>query len=85
MKQHERAQEFAAAAARLRVNSDWKVLKEMLQSLMDEFDDILRRRSDHEELIRAQAGRRQLQELIDFVDNARSPDTRQRTGQGFGN
>lgn len=77
--------ECIAAAARLRINADWKRLREMLDEFMGDFDDTLRTSTDHESIIRAQSARKQLQELIDFVDNAKSPDTRPRVGQGFGN
>lgn len=83
--QHPRAREFAEAAARLRVDSDWQKLADMIRDVMAEHDKTLRQNSDYISLVRAQAGRNQLQELIDFVDNAKNSDTRQAPGRGFAN
>lgn len=82
---HERAREFQEAAARLRNDSDWKKLAEMIRSVMDDHDKTLRENTDFISLMRAQASRNQLQELIDFVDNARNSDTRKTPGRGFAN
>lgn len=85
MTQHERAREFQEAASRLRMDSDWQKLAEMIQTVMAEHDDTLRQNPDYISLVRAQSARSQLQELLDFVDNAQSLDTRKSPGRGFAN
>lgn len=85
MTQHERAREFQEAAARLRVDSDWQKLADMIRIEMADLDNTLRNSTDHDTLMQAQGAHRHLQELIDFVDNAQSLDTRKSSGRGFAN
>ncbi len=82
---HERAREFHEAAARLRNDSDWKKIAEMIRLVQGDLDDILRTNTNHDTLMRSAGGWRQLQELLDFMDNARTPDTRTSSGRGFSN
>lgn len=85
MKQHERTREFQEAAARLRMDSDWQKMVELIQTVMADHDKTLRENPDYISLVRAQSSRSQLQELLDFVDNAQSLDTRRHSGRGFAN
>lgn len=82
---HPRAREFAEAAARLRNDSDWHKLADMIREEMADLDETLRSKTNHDTLMQAQGARRHLQHLLDFVDNAKSPDTRKAPGRGFSN
>ncbi len=82
---HEKAKEFAEAAVRLRVDSDWKKLREMIESIMADLDHILRYSRDDKEITSTQGGRMQLQQLLDYVDNAQTAIPTERSGRSFGN
>ena len=82
---HDRAKEFAEAAVRLRSDSDWRKLREMVVLIMSDLDQILRYSKDHKEVLSAQGGRMQLQELIDYVDNVQTATPTYPGGRSFGN